>query len=168
VNETVWSDHEGTLQPDAQSTVGADGRARFSVDLRRRSCTIITSTPVHLPFSIALRPGRPLHEQVVFAVTKAIITGQLCAGDRFPSVRTLSQELEINPNTAQKAVGTLVERGLLEVQPGIGTMVAAWRPTASAGRRALLHEQIERLVVDAKRLGLDLGDVIELLRREWP
>jgi GntR family transcriptional regulator len=122
---------------------------------------------VVLPFSVTVRPGRPLHDQVVFAVTKAVVTGQLQAGDRFPSVRILSQELKINPNTAQKVVTTLVERGLLEVQPGIGTTIAAWRPVASSARRAVLHDHIERLVVDAKRLGLELGDVTDLIRREW-
>jgi GntR family transcriptional regulator len=122
---------------------------------------------VLLPFSVTVRPGRPLHDQVVFAVTKAVVTGQLQAGDRFPSVRILSQELKINPNTAQKVVTTLVERGLLEVQPGIGTTIAAWRPVASSARRAVLHDHIERLVVDAKRLGLELGDVTDLIRREW-
>jgi GntR family transcriptional regulator len=122
---------------------------------------------VLLPFSVTLRSGRPLHDQLVFAVTKAVVTGQLQPGDRFPSVRILSQELKINPNTAQKVVTTLVERGLLEVQPGIGTTVAAWRTVASSARRAVLHDHIERLVVDAKRLGLDLGDVLDLIRREW-
>ncbi len=120
-----------------------------------------------LPFSITLQPSRPVHDQVVFAVTKAVVRGQLRAGDRFPSVRILSQELKINPNTAQRVVTTLVERGLLEVQPGIGTLVAAWRPAASAAGRAVLHDHIERLVVDARRLGLDVGDVLELIRREW-
>ena len=120
-----------------------------------------------LPFSVALRPGRPLHDQLVFAVTKAVVTGQLQAGDRFPSVRVLSQELKINPNTAQKVITTLVERGILEVHPGIGTTVAAWRPVASSARRALLNADIERLVIDAKRVGLDLDDVVNLIRREW-
>jgi GntR family transcriptional regulator len=120
-----------------------------------------------LPFSIIIRPGRSLHDQVVFAVTKAVVTGQLRTGDRFPSVRNLSQELKINPNTAQKAVTTLVERGLLDAAPGIGTTVAAWRPAAGAGRRAILAEHVERLVVDAKRLGLGLPDVLDALRREW-
>ena len=120
-----------------------------------------------LPFSVTLRPGRPLHDQVVFAVTKAVVTGQLQAGDRFPSVRILSQELKINPNTAQKIVTTLVERGLLDVQPGIGTAVAAWRPAPSSSVRAVLHDRLERLVVDARRLGLDLGDLVDLIRREW-
>jgi GntR family transcriptional regulator len=120
-----------------------------------------------LPFTVVLRPGRSLHDQVVFAATKAVITGQLQPGDRFPPVRTLSQELRINPNTAQKIVATLVERGLLEVRPGVGTAVAAWRPASGAGRRAALREQVERLVVDAKRLGLSLQDVLEAIRREW-
>lgn len=120
-----------------------------------------------LPFSVTLRPGRSLHDQVVFAVTKAVVTGQLQAGDRFPSVRNLSQELKINPNTAQKAISTLVERGFLEARPGIGTTVAVWRPAAGAGRRAILADHIERLVVDAKRLGLELSDVLGAVRREW-
>ena len=120
-----------------------------------------------LPFTVTLRPGRSLHDQVVFAVTKAVVTDQLQAGDRFPSVRTLSQELKINPNTAQKVVGTLVERGLLEVQPGIGTVVAAWRPASSSARRAMVREATERLVVDAKRIGLELDDLLDLIRREW-
>ena len=120
-----------------------------------------------LPFTVSLRPGRSLHDQVVFAVTKAVVTGQLRAGDRFPSVRTLSQELKINPNTAQKVVSTLVERGLLEVQPGIGTVVAAWRPSASGTRRAVVRDGVERLVVDARRIGLELNDLVDLIRREW-
>ena len=120
-----------------------------------------------LPFSISIRPGRPLHEQIVFAVTKAIIIGQLRPSDPFPSVRTLSQELHINPNTAMKAVATLVERQLLEARPGVGTTVARWKPATGAGRRAALTDHIERLVVEARRLGLDLSDVIDAIRKEW-
>jgi GntR family transcriptional regulator len=120
-----------------------------------------------LPFSITLRSGRPLHDQIVFAVTKAVVTGQLRSGDRFPSVRTLSQELKINPNTAMKVVATLVDQGLLEARTGVGTTVTAWRPLSGAARRAALADRVERLVVDAKRLGLDLSDVLDAIRKEW-
>ena len=120
-----------------------------------------------LPFTIDIRPGRPLHDQVVFAVTKAVVTGQLAAGDAFPSVRALSQELRINPNTAQKIVGTLIERGLLEPRPGIGTVVAAWQPAANPARRALLASQIDRLAVEARQLGMTLNDVLDAIRRSW-
>ena len=120
-----------------------------------------------LPFSVVIRPGRPLHDQVVFAVTKAVVTGQLASGDPFPSVRALSQELAINPNTAQKIVGTLTERGLLEVRPGIGTVVAAWQPSANPARRAAMAAQIERLVIEAKQLAIPLSEVLDAIRRAW-
>jgi GntR family transcriptional regulator len=120
-----------------------------------------------LPFTVTIRPGRPLHDQIVFAVTKAVITGQLRPGDEFPSVRTLSQELKINPNTAMKVVATLVERRLLEARPGVGTFVAAWCPDAGPRRRAALARDIERIVVDAKRFGMELSEVIEVIRKEW-
>ena len=122
---------------------------------------------MRLPFSVDIRPGRPLHDQVVFAVTKAVVTGQLGAGDAFPSVRALSQELRINPNTAQKIVGTLIERGLLEPRPGIGTVVAAWQPAANPARRASLASQIDRLAVEARQLGMTLTDVLDAIRRAW-
>jgi GntR family transcriptional regulator len=120
-----------------------------------------------LPFTAVIRPGQPLHDQVVFAVTKAIVTGQLRAGDPFPSVRTLSQELRINPNTAQKIVATLIERDLLDVRPGIGTVVVDWRPSMNSTQRELVASLIERLVVEAKFLRLEALEVIAALRREW-
>ena len=122
---------------------------------------------MRLPFSVDIRPGRPLHDQVVFAVTKAVVTGQLAAGDAFPSVRALSQELRINPNTAQKIVGTLIERGLLEPRPGIGTVVAAWQPAANPARRASLASQIDRLAVEARQLGMTLSDLLDAIHRAW-
>jgi GntR family transcriptional regulator len=120
-----------------------------------------------LPFSVDVRPGRPLHDQVVFAVTKAVVTGQLVAGDAFPSVRALSQELQINPNTAQKIVATLIERGLLESRPGIGTTVAQWRPASNPARKALLALQVDRLLVEARQLGMTLADVLDAIRKAW-
>ena len=120
-----------------------------------------------LPFSIQFRSGLPPYEQVLHAVRRALAAGRLRPGDAFPSVRTLSQELRINPNTAHKIVAALVAEGLLEVRPGLGTVVAA-APAASKGqRRQLLTEDVERLVVDARMLGLDLADVIAAIEAHW-
>ena len=120
-----------------------------------------------LPFTVELRSGLPLFGQVVYAVKKALVNGQLRPGDRFPSVRTLSQELKINPNTAHKIVATLVHDGLLEVQPGVGTTIARAAAATRAQRNALLGDEVERLVVEAKRLGLELEDLVQAARRQW-
>lgn len=120
-----------------------------------------------LPFTVTLRPGLSVHEQVVFAVKKAIVSGRMRPGDEFPSVRVLSRELRINPNTAHKVVGTLTSDGLLDVRPGIGTFVAE-RPAADArDRRALLREDVEKLVVDARHLNLDVQDVLDAVAEHW-
>ena len=120
-----------------------------------------------LPFSVDFRSGIPVHKQVVYAVKKAIVCGQILPGDRFPSVRTLSQGLRINPNTAHKIVTALVNEGLLEVRPGVGTLVAQAAPATSAQRRTLLKEELEPLIVEARKLSLELKDVLEAVREHW-
>ena len=120
-----------------------------------------------LPFRVEIKTGLPVYEQVVYAVKKAIVSGQLLPGEAFPSVRTLSQELRMNPNTAHKVVTTLVSEGLLEVKPGIGTVVAHAQ-TATRGQRSLiLNEEVERLVIEAKNLSLDLKEVLEAIKKHW-
>jgi GntR family transcriptional regulator len=120
-----------------------------------------------LPFQLQFKTGSPAYEQVVYSVKKAIISGGLKPGDRFPSVRALSQELRINPNTAHKVVTALVNERLLEVRPGIGTIVADAQPSSRKERSELLGGEVERVVVEAKKLQLGLDDVIEALQRHW-
>jgi hypothetical protein len=50
-----------------------------------------------IPWRLTFRSGISLYEQVVYAAKKAVISGQMQPGDPFPSVRTLSKELKINP-----------------------------------------------------------------------
>jgi len=120
-----------------------------------------------IPFRITFETGIPIHEQVVYAAKKALVSGKLQPGEPFPSVRALSKALKINPNTAHKVIGQLIADGLIEVQPGLGTVVAE-KPPAPAGERAyLLKNELEQLVVEAKRLGLGLDDVTEAMAAHW-
>ena len=120
-----------------------------------------------IPFRIAFSPGLSLYEQVVYAAKKAVISGHMRPGDPFPSVRTLSKALKINPNTAHKVVTQLVAEGLLEVRPGLGTVVAELPASTAAERATLLRREVEQLVVEAKRLGLDLEEVTGAVARHW-
>src|SRR5258708_10833869 len=112
-----------------------------------------------LPFSIELRPGLPVAEQILFAVKKAVIAGQLRPGDKFPSVRVLSQELRINPNTAHKVVAALVAEGVLVTTPAIGSIVAERAMGGRQEKAELLGGDLERVAVEAKKLGLKLGEM---------
>jgi GntR family transcriptional regulator len=120
-----------------------------------------------IPFSVHFRPGVPLFEQVVYAAQKAMISGQLLPGDPFPSVRALSRELKINPNTAHKIVAQLVSDGLLETRPGIGNVVAALPDSTRKERTQLLGREVEQLVVEAKRLGIARDDILASIVQHW-
>jgi DNA-binding transcriptional regulator YhcF (GntR family) len=111
--------------------------------------------------------GSSICEQAVYAAKKALICGQMRPGEPFPSVRSLSATLKINPNTAHKVIARLTAEGLLEVKPGIGTVVAASAPENTTGRNNLLKNDLERVVVDAKRAGLKLEDLTAALSYHW-
>lgn len=120
-----------------------------------------------LPFVLEIRPGQPVFEQLVYAVRKAAIAGLIKPGDRFPSVRTLSRELRIHPNTAQKALSALVSEGLLDVHPGIGTVVSRRQPEPTTQSLQLLTENVERLIVEAKKAGVSLEELTHFLNQQW-
>jgi GntR family transcriptional regulator len=116
---------------------------------------------------VSFQPGISLYEQVVYAAKKAVVSGQMRAGDPFPSVRELSKSLKINPNTAHKVITQLVAEGVLEVHSGIGTVVAKRAASTAADRGNLLNTELEQLMVEAKRLGLALDDVTSAVAQHW-
>ena len=72
------------------------------------------------------RFGRtPIYEQIIDQTQRLIASGILKEGDQLPSVRALSQELSVNPNTLQKAYSELERRGLCVSAPGNGRFVTA-------------------------------------------
>lgn len=120
-----------------------------------------------LAFPVELKPGLPITEQVLFAVKKAVVAGQLKPGEPFPSVRVLSQELRINPNTAHKIIATLVAEGVLVTTPAVGSVVAERGTSDRAAKAELLGDELERVVVEAKKLGLTLDEVQGGLAAHW-
>ncbi|KAB2906818.1 MAG: GntR family transcriptional regulator [Dechloromonas sp.] len=120
-----------------------------------------------LPFAIEIIPGGSIAEQITFAAKRAVVSGHLRAGDRFPSVRLLSQELRINPTTAHRAITTLVEQGILIATPTVGTVVAAGGAGSSAEKSEILGADLEKLVVEAKRRGVALEQIHRAVEKHW-
>ena len=118
-----------------------------------------------LPFSAELRDGEPVSDQLLRAVRKAILTGQLRPGDTFPSVRTLSQELRMSPTTAHKVVARLKETGFLAVRPGIGMVVSTSPLPPRAERLALLKPACVALLREAAAIDRGPADAMEALRQ---
>jgi GntR family transcriptional regulator len=118
-----------------------------------------------LPFIINIEDGLPVSDQIIQAVRKAMLTGQLTAGDQFPSVRTLSQELRISPTTAHKVVASLKDGGYLASRPGIGMVVTLPDLPPQNERLEHLKPLCAGLLKEAGDLHLKFDDVVAALRR---
>ncbi len=75
-------------------------------------------------FQIDALSRTPVYEQLIEQLERFILSGVMHAGDQLPSVRSLSLQLSINPNTIQKAYSELDTRGIIYSIPGIGCFIA--------------------------------------------
>jgi GntR family transcriptional regulator len=120
-----------------------------------------------VPFKLKIVPGESIFDQVCFAAIRSMLAGELKPGEAFPSVRSLALDLKIHPNTAHKVIQHLIQERWLAAQPGVGTVVAQ-PPKARAGdRRRLLEDEVEKLVVEAMRVGAGLDEVQQAVEDTW-
>lgn len=110
---------------------------------------------------------RPVYEQIIHQTEQLILIGALKPGDQITSVRSLSAQLAINPNTIQKAYSDLLARGILVAVPGKGCFVAedAKQLLGSYKRRQL--EQLEQKVHEWKLAGIPLQEIEQCIRQAY-
>jgi len=118
-------------------------------------------------FTFKAQSGQSLFDQLIFAAEKSLVSGELSPGQAFPSVRTLAADLKIHPNTAQKVIHHLIGERWLEVRPGIGTVVAERVPSRATDRKRVLQPEVERLIVEARKLGVSLQEVVQAISVGW-
>lgn len=70
-----------------------------------------------------LETKRSLAEQVADRITKLIVEGELQAGDRLPPEVDLASQMGVSRTALREGMRTLEAQGLLEIQPGVGTVV---------------------------------------------
>ena len=101
-------------------------------------------------FQIDTMSRTPIYEQIVNQLEYFVLNGLLKEGEQIPSVRSLSVDLSINPNTIQKAYFELDKRGIIQSVPGRGCFV-----TGQA--REILSQRKREKLVDLKALVKELA-----------
>lgn len=100
------------------------------------------------------RDKTPIYEQITNKIQTLIAVGVLKPDDKLPSVRALSVELSINPNTIQKAYMALEMTGAIYSVKGIGNFVADNSELMRKKKLATLKQEIQIRVDEAKFYGL--------------
>ena len=118
-------------------------------------------------FSIDPQSGVAIYDQIVRQVKFAIAEGTLGPGQLLPSVRVLSQQLAINPNTIARAYLQLQADVVVESLRGRGLAVCAEAPErCRTVRRELIAQRLRSALAEALHGGLKATEIREIVRRE--
>lgn len=110
------------------------------------------------------RDGRPLYLQIIDEVRRGLVVGTLRPDDPLPSVRELASDLAVNPRTVLQAYQELEREGVVYVRRGQGTFVSPDVRPDLRERRALARGVAKRALLEARRNGLGLEELVTTLR----
>jgi len=120
------------------------------------------------PLFIALSPSHPdpMYKQVTDQVRDAIAAGDLKPNDRLPSVRELSEALNVSAITIKRAYLDLETEGYVLTRAGLGSFVAEISRDALRERKLdELRAELTRIVRTAARFGITREDIVGLTRQ---
>lgn len=108
-----------------------------------------------MQISIEPSNGIPIYEQLIRQIKFSVAEGIMVPGQLVPSVRELSKQLAINPNTVQRAYQQLQAEEILESLRGRGMAVCAGsKRRCVSDRQSLLGERLKEVVREAVSSGL--------------
>jgi GntR family transcriptional regulator len=100
-----------------------------------------------------------------------VAAGTFKAGDQLPTIRALSERLNVNPNTVAKAYRELELKGVIVSERGSGSFIQAQPPAPAPGvreKKAKLKDLYHRLLADAASSGLTESDLLSFIKTKNP
>lgn len=109
----------------------------------------------------------PIYEQIISEFERYVMAKLLKSDDKLPSVRQLSMELSVNPNTIQKAYTELERSGLCYSVPGNGRFVSKEAYDLIRKRKRGLLDKIKTLTIELKTSGIGIDEIISVVNEAY-
>src|SRR6478609_11560858 len=114
---------------------------------------------------IDAQDGVPIYLQICNQVKHLVAAGRLAPGEELPPIRSLAEQLVINPNTVARAYLELEREGVVNKRHGSGTYVSDnGSPLKRAERRKLICQRVDALLAEARHLELELEELVGIIR----
>ncbi|WP_025721254.1 GntR family transcriptional regulator [Paenibacillus sp. 1-18] len=104
-------------------------------------------------FELDIRSRKPIYEQLMDRVKEMIVYGSLQPDEQLPSVRALSAQLTVNPNTIQKAYRELEREGYIYSVQGKGSFVTPARQQPQQMKRDEIRAALLKQMIEAVHFG---------------
>lgn len=113
----------------------------------------------------AILQAQSIFLQISDTIKDRILSDEYSADERVPSVRELAEQMEVNPNTAMRAVERLQMEGMIYNKRGLGYFVNpnAREEILASRRKKFVEEVVPALFSEMKLLGIGL----DTLQSEW-
>jgi GntR family transcriptional regulator len=121
---------------------------------------------VAVQIHISPQDGVAIYLQIVNQVKYLVAAGRLAAGEELPPIRSLAEQLLINPNTVARAYRELESAGIVEKRRTAGTYVSEQgSPLARRERMKILSGRVDALLAEAQQLDIEFDDVVKLMQQ---
>lgn len=117
--------------------------------------------------TVDLRDRKQLYEQIIDNVKELILSGELEADEKLPSVRSLAKELGINPNTIQKAYTELERQGIIMTMPGRGSIVLTDKKSLAGEKIEAMAEELEKIAQQMRSAGIGAEDFVRIAKAAY-
>ena len=115
---------------------------------------------------LKLDSSRPVYQQIMAHIRETVLSNRYPPGSRIPSVRDLAAEMNVNPNTIQRAMAELEQEGLLISNGTLGKTVTDDRSIIAQLREKAVHDTVTECSKMFHALGLTMQEAATLLLNE--
>ena len=120
-------------------------------------------------WQVEYNSGIPVYRQIINQACAALAAGVFKSGDQLPTIRTLSERLNVNPNTVAKAYRELELKGIIVSERGCGSFIQAQPPVPKPTvreKKARLKNLYHRLLADAASSGLTESELLSFIKEK--
>ena len=118
-------------------------------------------------WQVEYNSGIPVYRQIINHVCATVAAGSFKQGDQLPTIRALSERLNVNPNTVAKAYRELELKGIIVSERGSGSFIKAQPAAPAPGARekkARLKNLYHRLLTEAAGSGLTERELLNFMK----
>ena len=110
----------------------------------------------------------PMYQQIVNQITAKVMAGDWPAGQPLPSIRELASASRVSVITVKRAYAELGLAGVIVTRQGMGSFVADSPDLSTSLLQTEFTQHFDAMLASARRLGLSLEDIRQLLENEQP
>nr|WP_255654689.1 GntR family transcriptional regulator [Cohnella sp. REN36] len=118
-------------------------------------------------YELKLNNREPVYLQAALYVKRQILLRKAVSGDKLPSRREIAAQLNINPNTVQKAFKLMEDEGYVRTSSTLGSVIYVDDDILKRIETELTRELVQSFVESAKDIQLSFKTVVELISEYW-